>query len=83
MAKAKTITVVIKCQCNVCGQVSHVEPGKEHFYCNGIKTVRPLPLMFKDLRHPNPKRKGVWQEWSASQLQSAILEPSQTEAPIV
>lgn len=84
MPKAKKITVVVKCQCDVCGQVSHVEPGNQHFYCNGIKAVRPLPLAFKDLRHPDPKRKGLWREYLAPVLQSAIPEPmiQSTETPI-
>lgn len=60
MAKVKVKTVVVKCQCTTCNQVAYVEEGTVHYHCNGIKLVKPLPAMFRDLKHPDPKRKGVW-----------------------
>jgi hypothetical protein len=38
--------------------------------------------MFKDLRHPDPKRKGVWREYVAPVLQSAIPEPTTIPANV-
>ena len=79
MAKVKSKVVVKKCQCTVCGQVAFVQEGTSHFYCNGIKLVKPLPPMFKDLRHPDPARKGMWMIASevvlAEVLQGATSEP--------
>ena len=60
MGKRKTVTVVSKCQCSVCGQVAFVVPGVEHHHCHGIK-LRPgmkLPPAFSDLRKPDSK--GKW-----------------------
>lgn len=59
-SKKKAPVVVVKCACSTCGQVAHVEEGKTHQYCHGLKgIVKPLPDMFKDLKGPN---KGKWEK---------------------
>lgn len=93
MAKAKKVTVVSKCVCNVCGQIAHVVVGTEHHYCRGIKVLpgKALPPMFSQLMHPDPSRRGSWVLWSppppvveevAPDLHTAITEPAPAEAPI-
>ena len=83
MAKIKKITVVSKCQCNVCGQVAFVELGTSHHFCHGINLLpgQRLPAMFSGLVNPN--RKGTWNLWTAPmvpELQSAIIEPTMPDS---
>lgn len=74
MPKIKKVTVVHKCECNRCGQVAHVEPGKEHFACKGFTETffSKIPANLRDIRG----RKGTWVLWVAPVLQVATPEPS-------
>jgi len=58
--KNKVKTVVVKCECSTCGQVSFVEANKPHAFCKGIHLgiLERMPAQFRDLT--NPKRKGSW-----------------------
>lgn len=62
MPKMKKTVTVIKSQCSTCKQVAHVEPGKQHFYCNGIQVAKAMPThIYNTIKHPDEKRKGVWE----------------------
>lgn len=58
MAKKKMPVRVEKCECSGCGQEAHVVPNKSHEVCRGFRLVKPLPVLFHDLK--NPKRVGQW-----------------------
>lgn len=75
MGKAKKVTTVSKCVCNVCGQVAKVVPGLEHHYCRGIKLLpgKTLPAMFAQLTHPDPSKRGTW---------TLCVDPPYTQAEV-
>ena len=77
MAKVKKTTVVVKCECSVCGQVAHVEAGTQHHFCRGIRLVGPLPTMFMSLSKPD--NKGTWQPWEAKTKVGGILIDKEKE----
>lgn len=79
MPKIKKVTVVHKCQCNRCGQVAHVETGKEHFSCKGFtpEFYSKIPANLRDIRG----RKGTWVLWTAPVLQVASEEPIEETPP--
>lgn len=70
MANKKIAIQVVKCQCNVCGQVAFVEPNLRHHHCNAIKLLpgQILPALFRSLSHPDPNKKGRWIAYVAPEV---------------
>jgi hypothetical protein len=80
MPKAKTITVVSKCQCSACGQIASVVIGTQHFHCRGIRLLKPLPAMFSGLINP---RKGTWELYVAPVVEPALHIAMSEPAPLL
>ena len=86
MPKVRKTTVVVKCQCSVCGQVAFVEEGGQHFHCRGIKLVKPLPSMFSHLCKSD--NKGTWLRYVETPLPAKplpeplppVLDPAMVQA---
>lgn len=62
MPKLKVKTVVVKCECSKCGQVSNVVPGKMHAVCSGL-----MPEFKAKIGNLNLKGSpGIWEtHWLA------------------
>jgi len=61
MAKVKQTVSVVKCKCDLCGQVAHVVPGGSHFHCVGFSEAFFVahPAMKGRLRGT---KRGTWQK---------------------
>lgn len=69
--------LVVKCKCNICGQIANAQSGTAHIYCKGmpLDMLARMPDKFKNITNPQRAALAKWELY--------VAPIPQEEAPIV